>query len=270
MHNFGVDYISLRGRGDATVYFQGNTITRFADVEQFSGNRAWWSNRADDSDTRLTRAFDLSDVAPGTELNMTVRMWYDIEEDYDYGYVLASRDGRKWDILPGQRTTTDNPSGNSFGHAYTARSAASRRAATPDWVQESFDLRAYAGEKVWLRFEYVTDDAVNAPGWFIDNIEIPAIGYATDWQDGTAGWESEGWLLTDNRLPQEWLVQIMVFHDGTLASFERAPVNKNGTVRINLDGLDRLSEVVLAISGLTPVTTEEAFYEYAIEHRQQP
>ena len=270
VHNFGVDYISLRGRGDATVYFQGNTITRFADVEQFSGNRAWWSNRADDSDTRLTRAFDLSDVAPGTELNMTVRMWYDIEEDYDYGYVLASRDGRKWDILPGQRTTTDNPSGNSFGHAYTARSAASRRAATPDWVQESFDLRAYAGEKIWLRFEYVTDDAVNAPGWFIDNIEIPAIGYAPDWQDGTAGWESEGWLLTDNRLPQEWLVQIMVFHDGTLASFERAPVNKNGTVRINLDGLDRRSEVVLAISGLTPVTTEEAFYEYAIEHRQQP
>ncbi len=269
VHNFGVDYISLRGRGGATVVFQGSTVTRFADVDQFRGNRAWWSNRADDSDTRLTRAFDFTDVAAGTELNMTVRMWYDIEEDYDYGYVLASRDGRKWDVLPGQGTTTDNPSGNSFGHAYTARSAASGREATPGWVRESFDLRAYAGERVWLRFEYVTDDAVNAPGWFIDEVEIPAIGYATNWQDGGGGWESEGWLLTDNRLPQEWLVQIMVFHDGALASFERAPVDKNGSVRIDLDGLDRRSEVVLAISGLTPVTTEEAFYEYAIEQRQQ-
>ncbi len=267
VHNFGVDYISLRGRGGATVVFQGSTVTRFAAVDQFRGNRAWWSNRADDSDTRLTRAFDFTDVAAGTELNMTVRMWYDIEEDYDYGYVLASRDGRKWDVLPGQGTTTDNPSGNSFGHAYTARSAASRRDATPGWVRESFDLRAYAGEEVWLRFEYVTDDAVNAPGWFIDEVEIPAIGYATNWQDGAGGWESEGWLLTDNRLPQEWLVQIMVFHDGALASFERAPVDKNGSVRIDLDGLDRRSEVVLAISGLTPVTTEDASYEYAIEQR---
>ena len=267
VHNFGVDYISLRGRGGATVVFQGSTVTRFADVDQFQGDRAWWSNRADDSDTRLTRAFDFTDVAAGTELNMNVRMWYDIEEDYDYGYVLASRDGRKWDVLPGQGTTTDNPSGNSFGHAYTARSAASGREATPGWVRESFDLRAYAGEEIWLRFEYVTDDAVNAPGWFIDEVEIPAIGYATNWQDGGGGWESEGWLLTDNRLPQEWLVQIMVFHDGALASFERAPVDENGSVRIDLDGLDRRSEVVLAISGLTPVTTEDAFYEYAIEQR---
>ena len=270
VRNFGVDYISLRGRGDATVYFQGNTDTRFAAVEQFSGNHAWWSNRADDSDVRLTREFDLSEVSRGDELTMTVRMWYDIEEDYDYGYVLVSRDGRKWDILPGQRTTTDNPSGNSFGHAYTAQSAPSRLARTPDWVQEIFDLRDYAGENVWVRFEYVTDDAVNAPGWFIDEIEMPAIGYATNWADGADGWESEGWLLTDNRLPQEWLVQIMVFHEGILAGFERAPVDSGGNVRINLDGLDRESEVVLAISGLTPVTTEEAVYEYRIEQRQVP
>ena len=270
VRNFGVDYISLRGRGDATVYFQGNTTTRFADVEQFNGNHAWWSNRADDSDVRLTREVDLSEVSRGDELTMTVRMWYDIEEDYDYGYVLVSRDGRKWDILPGQRTTTDNPSGNSFGHAYTAQSAPSRLARTPDWVQETFDLQAYAGENVWVRFEYVTDDAVNAPGWFIDEIEIPAIGYATNWADGADGWNSEGWLLTDNRLPQEWLVQIMLFHEGTLAGFERAPVDSGGNVRINLDGLGRESEVVLAISGLTPVTTEEAVYEYGIEQRQEP
>ena len=270
VRNFGVDYISLTGRGGATIHFQGNTVTRFAEVERFSGNRAWWSNRADDSDTRLTRAFDFTDVAPGTELEMTVRMWYDIEEDYDYGYVLASRDGRKWEILPGQHTTTDNPSGNSFGHAYTARSASTRRAAPPEWVEERFDLRAYTGGKAWLRFEYVTDDAVNAPGWFVDEVKIPAIGYATNWEDGPGGWESEGWLLTDNRIPQEWLVQIMVFEDGTLAGYKRAQVNERGTVRIELDGLDRRSEVVLAISGLTPVTTEEAFYEYAIEQRQQP
>jgi len=269
VRNFGVDYISLSGRGNATIYFQGDTITRFADVEQFSGNRAWWSNRADDSDVRLTRDFDLVGVSPGDDLTMTVRMWFDIEEDYDYGYVLVSRNGRKWDILPGQRTTTENPSGNSFGAAYTAQSAPSRLARTPGWIEETFDLRAYAGENVAIRFEYVTDDAVNAPGWFIDEVEIPAIGYATNWADGADGWQSEGWLLTDNTLPQEWLVQTMVFHEGKLAGFERAPVDPDGSLRIDLDGLDRESEVVLAVSGLTPVTTEEAHYQYRIELRQE-
>lgn len=270
VRNFGVDYISLRGRGNATIYFQGDTITRFADVEQFSGDRAWWSNRADDSDVRLTREFDLAGVSPDDELTMTLRMWFDIEEDYDYGYVLVSRDRRKWDILPGQRTTTENPSGNSFGAAYTAQSAPSRLARTPGWIEETFDLRAYAGENVSIRFEYVTDDAVNAPGWFIDKVEIPAIGYATNWADGADGWQSEGWLLTDNTLPQEWLVQTMVFHEGKLADFERAPVDSDGSLRIDLDGLDGESEVVLAISGLTPVTTEDAHYQYRIELRQEP
>ena len=265
--NFGVDYISISGRGDATIYFHGNTTTRFADVERFSGNRAWWSNRADDSDVRLTREFDLTGASPAEDLTMTVRMWYDIEEDYDYGYVLVSRDGRKWDILPGQRTTTDNPSGNSFGAAYTARSAPSRLTGTPSWIEERFDLRDYAGEKIWVRFEYVTDDAVNAPGWFIDEVEIPSIGYATNWEDSAGNWVSEGWMLTDNRLPQEWLVQTMVFHNGALTGLSRAPVDSDGELHIGLDGLDKESEIVLAISGLTPVTTEEAVYEYRIERR---
>ncbi|MCB9160169.1 MAG: immune inhibitor A [Caldilineaceae bacterium] len=68
-------------------------------------------------------------------------------------------------------------------------------------VVEQFDLSAYAGEQVQVRFEYVTDDAVTKSGWFIDDIAIPAIDYATDFEQGADGWESEGWLLTDNRLP---------------------------------------------------------------------
>ena len=109
--------------------------------------------------------------------------------------------------------------------------------------------------------------AVNAPGWFIDDIAIPAINYATDFEQGEDGWDSEGWLLTDNRLPQVWLLQTMVFNEGALARVERAQVGANGKLRIDVDGLDRGKEVVLSISGLTPGTTEEASYEYWIERR---
>lgn len=267
VRNFGVDFIALRGRGDLSFHFEGMTGTRYANAQPYSGSFAWWSNRADESDCRLTRAFDFSSLPAGADLTMYVQMWFDIEEDYDYGYVLASRDGRKWDILPGQRTTTANPSGNSFGHAYTARSGAEPRDESPAWIQEAFDLSAYAGDEVYVRFEYVTDDAVNAPGWFIDDIAIPAISYSTDFEQGEDGWESEGWLLTDNRLPQEWLLQTMVFNDGALVSVERAQAGPNGRLRIDVDGQDRGQEVVLAISGLTPGTTEEATYKYRIERR---
>ena len=264
VHNFGVDYIILQGGGDVVIDFQGDTITRFANVVPYSGAFAWWSNRADDSDARLTRLFDFSDVRSGDELTMDVRMWYDIEDDYDYGYVLASRDGCKWDVLPGQRTTAQNPSGNSFGHAYTAESTTAIDSTTPQWLLESFDLRAYAGQEVWVRFEYVTDDAVNYPGWFIDDVSIPAIGYWADFEAGADGWESEGWLLTDNWLSQKWLVQALAFHDGELVSVERVTVGEDGTAHIEVNGLGQGNEAVLVISGLTPVTTEEALYEYRI------
>ncbi len=265
--NFGVDYVALQGSGDITIRFQGATETRLADVEPYSGRWAWWSNRADDSDTRLTRRFDFRDVAPGQPLVMEVAMWYDIEDDYDYGYVLVSRDGRKWDILEGPRTTRENPSGNSFGPAYTAESTTDPGSKTPEWILEEIDLSDYAGEQVWIRFEYVTDDAVNYPGWFIDDIRIPAIGYSTDFEDGPDGWESEGWILTDNRLPQLWLLQVMAFQDGELVSVQRVPVHPDGTAQVRVNGLGRGNEAVLAISGLTPVTTEPAAYEYRIDRR---
>ena len=59
----------------------------------------------------------------------------------------------------------------------------------------------------------------------------------------------------------------MVFDDGELVRVERAPVGADGKVRIDVDNWNRGSEVVLAISGLTPGTTEEALYDYRIEPR---
>ena len=256
VNNYATDYIALEARGDLTVEFDGETMTKLADTEPFSGEFAWWSNRGDDSDTRLTRTFDFGDVAPGSPILMDVTMWWHIEEDYDYGYVLVSRDGAKWEILPGQRTTDANPSGNSYGHAYTARSGDD----TSAWVVEQFDLSAYAGEQVQVRFEYVTDDAVTKSGWFIDDIAIPAIDYATDFEQGADGWESEGWLLTDNQLPQRWLLQLMTFARDELVDVQRIEVDADGRAVIPISDLDRRHSAVLAISALAPITTEPAVY----------
>jgi immune inhibitor A len=263
VQNYGVDYIGLGGRGNVTVHFAGETETKLADVPANEGSLIWWSNRADQSNSRLTRLFDFTDVEPGEELILSAMFWYDIEDDYDYGYVVASRDGEKWEILPGQLTTAENPTGNNFGHGYTGASDPDGMGA-PQWMEESFDLSAYAGEEVWLRFEYVTDDAVTHPGWFIDHLSIPAIGYYDDFEEGAEGWESEGWILTDNRLPQQWLLQLILLERGRLAEVRQISVDSLGRATIEVPPLRGNSEAILTISGVTPFTTETAAYEYWI------
>ena len=41
------------------------------------------------------------------------------------------------------------------------------------WVSEQIDLSPFAGKQILLRFEYVTDGALNKPGFLLDNIAIP-------------------------------------------------------------------------------------------------
>jgi hypothetical protein len=252
--NYATDYLQLPDDPSITFTFQGQTQTRLANTAPYSGDRAWWSHRGDDSNSRLTRKFDLSAVATdGTEpLTMDVAMWWNIETDYDYGYVLASRDGLKWDMLEGTQMTRVNPSGNNFGIGYTDASAG--------WVTERFDLSPYAGSELWIRFEYVTDDAANASGWFVDDLHIPALDYQTDFENNLDGWESEGWLLTDNLLVQKWLIQLMTFDGDTLVGVERIPAAADGRAQITVPTRTRGQRTILALSALAPISTEPATY----------
>ena len=182
-------------------------------------------------------------------------MWWNIEPDYDYGYVLASRDGQKWQMLVGERMTAENPSGNNLGIGYSGNST--NTGGEPAWVIETFDLSPYGGEKIWLRFEYVTDDAANGSGWLVDDIAIAAIGYTTDFESDLSGWESEGWLLTDNLLTQRWILQRMVLDDEQLVSVEPIPVDERGVATFTTTATE---QAILVVSALAPVTTEAANY----------
>jgi len=261
--NYATDYLQLPDDPTVTFTFQGQSQTQLANTEPYSGRRSWWSHRGDDSNSRLTRQFDLSAIDAEstitTPITMDVAMWWNIEADYDYGYVLASRDGRKWDLLAGEGMSSDNPSGNSFGIGYTGESSG--------WRIEHFDLSPYAGSEIWIRFEYVTDDAANASGWFIDDLAIPAIGYSSDFEEQFDGWESEGWLLTDNQLTQHWLLQRMTFDGETLVALERIPVAADGSAQISAIASGHGQRTILAVSALAPISTEPAAYKLTIPNQ---
>lgn len=266
---YGTDYIELTGNGDVEITFQGGTTTQLAPNTAHSERFAWWANRVDDSDARLTQAFDLSGVDKATLKFWT---WYDIEDDYDYGYVMVSTDGgATWTPLQTEAMTDENPNGNSFGWALTGCSGDPNSQEAGDsceaqWIEQTADLSPYAGQEVLIRFQYITDDAVNYPGFFVDDISIPEIGYSDD-AEADGGWQSEGWIRTDNVLPQRWLVQVIQRNGNADPVITRLEVDENGQGTWIVPGLSRANRATLAISALAPVTTEKAPYQYAISGR---
>jgi hypothetical protein len=256
VHQYGGDYIELSGSGDVTIDFSGSTQVKVVDNDAHSGQFQWYSMRGDDSNTRLTRAFDLRQVKSAT---LNYWTWYDIETDWDYGYVEISTDnGETWTILPTPHSATTNPSGNAYGPGYTGLSGGG-----PTWLEESLDISAYAGQEVLIRFEYVTDDAVNRPGWTIDDISIPEIAFQDDVESGVEGWQAEGFVRMDNILPQRFLAQVLTI--GDTVNLERIPLDAANHGTLAVKGLGTtVNRAVLIVSGLAPLTTQPASYEYKL------
>jgi lipid-A-disaccharide synthase-like uncharacterized protein len=259
VRQYAADYIEILGEGDFVIEFAGSTVVKLVDNEPFSGIYQWWSNRGDDSNMTLTRSFDLSGLSQAT---LEVWLWYDIEEDWDYAYIAVSSDGgRTWDTLKGKYTTDTNPSGNNFGNGYTGKSGGGEE---PQWAFEEIDLTPYVGEDILLRFEYITDDAVNRPGFCVDDISIPELGYFHDVEEGEGGWEARGFIRTNNLLSQRFLVQLIEI--GEEKRVRRMELDEAQRGRLVLKGLgEDVERAILVISGLTPYTTLLASYEYSIE-----
>lgn len=253
---YGTDYVALECSAPATLRFSGSQLVPVTPAQPHSGSFAMWSNRSDSIDTTLTRAFDLRNVKKAT---LDYWAWWQLELNYDYAYVLASTDGgSSWKFLQTQSTTTDDPTGNNFGTGYQGDSGAGPSAAagaTAKWVREQVDLTPFAGQELLLRFEYITDGAVNRPGLLLDDLRIAELDYFEDFEAGAAGWELNGWVRLENELPQRFLLQVL---DGSTRTVQRIAVSAGAaTVKIN-------GPVTLAISGLTPFTTEAAQYELKV------
>ena len=255
---YAADYILLEHSGPLSIQFSGSQTVSLVGNRAHSDDYQWWSIRGDEGDTTLTRAFDLSALQEAT---LQAWMWYDLEADYDYAYVEISNDGgQTWDILSNDNSTTTNPSGSSYGPAFTGKSGDGDQST---WTHETFDLTPYVGQSVLVRFEVVTDEAVNRPGLCLDDISIPELGYHTDVEMGTDGWEAAGWARVTDSVPQQYLVQLIRFGDE--ARVERLTLDDQMRGTIILAGPDRdTGRAVLLISALAPATTQPATYSYRI------
>lgn len=252
VHQYGVDYIEVNCAGDYTLSFTGSTVTKLTPADPNSGSYAFWSNKGDKSDMKLTRDFDFTQVSG--PINLTYHTWYDIEEDWDYAYLEVSEDGKTWQIIQTPSSRDTNPSGNSYGWGYTGVS-------NGGWIEETVDLSQYAGKKISVRFEYVTDDAVNGEGMLLDDVSVDAVGYKTDFETDDGGWVADGFARVQNVLPQTFKLALIKTRD---SSVEMIPVNEDQTAEIPLS-LKAGDKVYLVVSGITRTTRELATYQIEIK-----
>ena len=253
VHQYGVDYIELLCDGSYTLKFSGEQTVRVIPEDPHSGSYAFWSNKGDQSDMTLTREFDFTGVSGPIIFNYWT--WYELEKDYDYIFLEISTDGENWRIIRTPYSTSENPSGNSYGWGYNGLSGGDGR-----WIEESIDLSGYAGEVVQIRFEYITDDAVHGEGLLLDDVSIPAIDYFTDFEEDDGGWINEGFVRIENSLPQTY--RLALIHLGTTPQIEYLAVPPDNQLEVPVvignNGADR---VVLVVTGTTRFTRQLADYQ---------
>jgi hypothetical protein len=251
VHQYGIDYISIDCVGESTIHFEGSTVTGLLPVDAHSGSFSFWSNKGDESNMTLTREFDFTDVSGPIEFSYST--WYDIEEDWDYLYLEVSEDGQNWTILETPSGTDTDPTGQNYGWGFTGK--------TDGWIDETVDFSAYAGKKVQVRFEYVTDAAINGEGLLLDDIRVDAIGYTSDLETDDGGWVAQGFVRVENVLPQTFRLAL-ILQSGGETTVQMIEVNADQTADIPLN-LQPGETATLVITGTTRFTREHA--NYAIE-----
>jgi carboxypeptidase T len=81
-----------------------------------------------------------------SRMNLSFWCWYDIEKNWDMAFVEVSTNGRSYNVLD----------------SYTG--------ASNSWEHKQYILDDYAGESIFIRFRYITDQNTFEEGFFVDDI----------------------------------------------------------------------------------------------------
>jgi hypothetical protein len=252
VNQHGIDYIKMECLGDFTLSFNGSTATQLLPVDAYSGQYAFWSNKGDESDMTLTREFDFTNV--NGPITLSYQTWYNIEENWDYIYLEVSTDGAGWEIVQTPSGTDYDPTGNAYGWGYTG--------STGEWIQEEVDLSKYAGKKVQIRFQYITDAAKNLNGFLLDDVSVDAINYRSDFEAGDGGWVASGFVRIQNFLPQTYRLNLI--RKGDTVTVTPVTLNANNAVDIPIS-LGFGESVTLIVTGTTRFTSIPAAYRVEVK-----
>jgi immune inhibitor A len=173
-------------------------------ASQASAPYVYWSGRGDgfgcvpDGGHNLDIALpELANLPANTPVTLTFKSSWDMEWDFDYGFVMTTTDGTNYTSLASAKNYTTpiavNPNDigcqGTYGNGLTGTSgsagaglaqqqadrANATYAAGSPFIDDQYDLTSLAGhENAAVRFSYSTDPGVDRAGWFIDDVVIKA------------------------------------------------------------------------------------------------
>lgn len=182
----------------------------------YSGDYQWYS----DALVWAHRSFYQTFTIPATGATLNFRTYFEIEEDWDYGYVeVYDQDTGEWYTLdaPGTVNYVAHPQDNpncpagrepsdyetaGRWHAFTGYSAG--------YMPVSMDLTPFAGHVIDLYFTTWQDGAFTLQMMYVDDISIPEIGFSDDVEAGEDGWAAtDGWHISTGQFDNSWGVTII-------------------------------------------------------------
>jgi immune inhibitor A len=192
-----VNYEDIDKKGLATVIDQSVTKSKNPGIVKVNlpekkvkgitpafGEKYYYSTKGDDLHTTLTTPeFDLTGATTAT---FNAKTYFDIEFDYDYLYVTAKASDGTEEVID----TIGNEDTDGDARAESSRG---------EWVDKEYDLSGFAGKKVSLTFEYVTDGGLALDGFAMDEITVTADGNVifTDNTEGESQMALDGFIVSN-------------------------------------------------------------------------
>ena len=250
---YSTEYLRINVDGPISLAFEGEPAIPLLPVEV--GNGCWWSNSGEAIDSTLTATANLRTT---DSPRLDYQVWHSIEEDWDYAYLEVSTDGGEtWHILETSHSSSSNPISSAFGSGYTG--------ASEEWLDESISLHEWAGQEIMLRFQYVTDAAINDHGLCLRNLALSGASRTPS----TLEWIPNGFAWTNNLVLQRYNVQLI--YEGKGDSGNRVlPMTLNGTNHgeIQLEPDSDARRVVVAVQAMAPSTRLPANYTLRSKPRE--
>jgi immune inhibitor A len=183
-----VDHESLKKRKKSFTISDAASIGKYGKVVKVNmpevekepptqpkdGDYAYFSDEGDDLNTKMVS--EVIDLTGKSSASMRFDSWRKIETGYDYLYVnvIDADSGEKKEV----KVWDDETDG---------------------WEKEEISLNDFAGKKIQVEFNYVTDGGLALPGFYLDNFEVIADGETvfSDDAEGELKFELDGFIHFD-------------------------------------------------------------------------
>jgi len=228
-------YYQFTNKPAAIAWLDGDD---FAGTLAYSGTYEWYS----DAEAWAWRSFSQTFDIPASGATLNFMTYFEIEEDWDYGYVeVYDQDTDEWYTLDADGTVNDVPFAQDnpntpAGREPTAYEAAGRWHAftgvSNGWIDVSMDLTPFAGHAIDLYFTTWQDGAFTLQMMYVDDISISGadIGFFDDVEAGEDGWTTTGWYVSDGILDNGWGVTVIDTKWVPTARYPEPPSNNAMTL----------------------------------------